>query len=94
MGGNRLNIFQKALRNSIKRSEKDLDRARKQQKFVFWICVVLTVFLLFDLIVYQHIIFLILIPVLWWTLYFGKIGFDEWYRRIIEERKEKHKDLL
>ncbi|WP_394239089.1 hypothetical protein [Niallia oryzisoli] len=83
----------KIIRNTIKRAEKDLANARKQQTYVFWICVILTIYLVFSLIAYHHILYLILIPVAW-TAYFLKVGSDKWYRRIIEERKNKFKDHL
>ncbi|KAA9032432.1 hypothetical protein [Niallia endozanthoxylica] len=81
------------LSNTFKRAEEDLARAQKQQKIVFGICVIMTFYLVINLIVLQHILYLVLIPVAW-SLYFLKIGFDKWSRRIIEERKEKDKDFL
>lgn len=79
------------LSNTFKRVEEDLARARKQQKIVFWICVIMTFYLVINLIVLHHILYLILVPVAW-SLYFMKVGFDKWYCKVIEERKENDKD--
>lgn len=83
----------KIIKDTINRAEKDLANAQKQQTYVFWICVIMTIYFVFSLVVYHHILYLILIPISW-TLYFLKVGLDKWYRKIIDERKEKYKDLL
>jgi len=84
---------EKIIRDTLNRAEKDLANAGKQQTYVFWICVIMTIYLVFSLIAYQHILYLILIPVAW-TVYFLKVGLDKWYRKIIDERRDKFKDLL